>query len=996
MSVCSFGVFGDDGISANESIALTEYNGAHKKEIDFLKQLGIIDGSNIFPYKPVTRAEFTGAAMRLTGMEEFAAVNTGFSDVTAENPMSGAIKTAADMRIVTGVGNGLFKPDDIITARAGIKIIVSLLGYDVKAQSLGGYPEGYLYVASETGLLKGIDIDGTSDNCTWETAICLIYNALFTDILEKELTSHENYAVNNGETPMTKYMGISVYKGIVTADGFTSIRDGVYARKGYVCIDKMQLVNSGDISKYLGCYVTAYYRINENGENQLIAYKLKNNMREETVRAEDISPQTSKAGGIRYYTDGGSKLSACLLSEQTKFIYNGKSVLYSELNDNMLMPKCGKIRIVNYGGNSPADVVFIENTEVFIVDSISLSTGIIRDIYNPDKMLNADAERKDISVRIIYDGDEAQLSDIRRNYVISVTRSLDGELVSMVVCSDKLKGAVQEIGEDFITIDGYTYSFVKENEAEIKKLQPGDRATFYFTADDEVAGYGLLSAENEQYGYLIAAYCKKSGIDSGNTASFRIFNLDGKFATYVSHDKITLNWKNVDSSGKTYKGSTIIEDLKAKNIVNPGQIFQLVKYSLNADNEVTNILVAEDNRTEQNLGTCGGTGYYNDNFSLDYRTKDYESVKNRESFYKASGILAGRYVLGATAGIKMPSRSNLILYGQEQIDLSRIERMFGIFSPRASWVNDQDSAGLFVEVYDTDKNFNCKVLLSYDDAMNDKADGQPTVGIPVTEYEYFMVDKYATVLDEDGTVTGKLYGYYKKEYAGYAFDTEAEAFRVDPSLMKLRRGDVIRIALSNEKKITNVLKVFTLHPELDEGYDNSITAQQLGGTFPLDSQGKPNINGWINTNPNKYFLNGNYYNEFRGENAGINKLYPQVVGDNSKNWNVISRLLHAKAYKVSDGNIIMDMGTTCEGGKFESGIHVPYLILSCNSVKPFICVYDEKSDTVKPGSLDDIDPGNDGQSLVVRIRYLVPYEILVVNRKSIPEQEIPWAGGYIY
>ncbi len=38
----------------------------------------------------------------------------------------------------------------------------------------------------------------------------------------------------------------------------------------------------------------------------------------------------------------------------------------------------------------------------------------------------------------------------------------------------------------------------------------------------------------------------------------------------------------------------------------------------------------------------------------------------------------------------------------------------------------------------------------------------------------------------------------------------------------------------------------------------------------------------------------------------------------------------------------------------------------------------------------------DVQPIIINDRIMLPYEILVVNRKSIPEQEIPWAGGYIY
>ena len=48
-------------------------------------------------------------------------------------------------------------------------------------------------------------------------------------------------------------------------------------------------------------------------------------------------------------------------------------------------------------------------------------------------------------------------------------------------------------------------------------------------------------------------------------------------------------------------------------------------------------------------------------------------------------------------------------------------------------------------------------------------------------------------------------------------------------------------------------------------------------------------------------------------------------------------------------------------------------------------MYDEETDTVRLGSMDDIDPDDPRQTAVIRMRHSVGSETLLINRIMTPE-----------
>ena len=109
-------------------------------------------------------------------------VNNYFNDIPQNHWAIKYINIAKELGIVDGDENGNFKPEDEITCNDVIKMIVYVLGYSPMADAMGGYPNGYLMVATQIGLTKSLSIKNESIASRNDVAI-LISNALDIPIM---------------------------------------------------------------------------------------------------------------------------------------------------------------------------------------------------------------------------------------------------------------------------------------------------------------------------------------------------------------------------------------------------------------------------------------------------------------------------------------------------------------------------------------------------------------------------------------------------------------------------------------------------------------------------------------------------------------------------------------------------------------------------------------------------------------------------------------------
>ena len=127
--------------------------------VEYLKNAGVMQGDNMGRFNPsqtVTRAEMAAITCRMLKAGENMTSTQIFSDVPTSHWANKYVAKAEELGIVRGYGNGRFGPADHVTYEQVVTMLVRTIGKDGQANQLGGYPNGYIAVAKEAGMLSNV------------------------------------------------------------------------------------------------------------------------------------------------------------------------------------------------------------------------------------------------------------------------------------------------------------------------------------------------------------------------------------------------------------------------------------------------------------------------------------------------------------------------------------------------------------------------------------------------------------------------------------------------------------------------------------------------------------------------------------------------------------------------------------------------------------------------------------------------------------------------
>ena len=129
-----------------------------------LLSLGVIEGytdGTLGLDKTITRAEIAVVLARIAGMGEAADLlkdtPSKFSDVKTGEWYTGWINLASSQGWVVGDPQGTFRPNDSISYREIVTVLLKVLGYDDNLP--GDWPTNFLAKAASLGITKGIVSD---------------------------------------------------------------------------------------------------------------------------------------------------------------------------------------------------------------------------------------------------------------------------------------------------------------------------------------------------------------------------------------------------------------------------------------------------------------------------------------------------------------------------------------------------------------------------------------------------------------------------------------------------------------------------------------------------------------------------------------------------------------------------------------------------------------------------------------------------------------------
>ena len=690
-----------------------------------------------------------------------------FTDVPASAPYARAVEIAYLHGIMRGDTDGYFNPNMSATFPEAAKCVASLLGYSQMAEEKGGYPAGYIMVASQIGLLRGIKTYA-DDFITLEDFSMMMYNALNVPLLR--LTSiggdKSEYTKDKDFTLLTEYFNLAKKSGIVEATPITALDNSDGLREGRVKINGV-IYKEGEskASLYLGYYIDFYCTIDKNNENieSTIIYAANVESRNQTftVDAEDITgiALNSDRSITLTYEQGKRTGLRVGISNNAYVIYNGKAWLSYDIQE--LIPLMGSITLLDNSNLGKYNIVFVEAFEDVIAGQITVNDPTViaidkSDPADPTKPFRVFLDPADSDYVLDMKKDDANITvrDLQQYDVLSVFESKNEGIKYRKVYAARstVTGIPDEISEKTIVVGGRTYPLSKEYRNRLEQDGTAitfDANTFLLNFKNEITGI-IEVTHYVNYGF-IRGVSKESDIKD---YSVRLWDIDKDV------------WKTVNIAKKLHiddgTGERIATDTDIRNLE-----MKPVRFMLNASGEIYSINIpvpdadpAEPPRSYQLLGGLSAYG-----------------VNGSFTFY---------YFSTTTTAITIPLEVEN--YTNEKYYLKSVR------------VDDRATVST-LDFYDVE---HFKVGL----AIHRASARAGTGNIPV------VVKKISSALDEDGEIALKIDGYQEGRDISHTLSEEATKMVAEKGI---KPGDIVHADINSKGLMLSVELIHSAGSEVLAG-----------------------------------------------------------------------------------------------------------------------------------------------------------------------------------
>ncbi len=718
-----------------ESIVQLSVNTDH---LQVVKALGIMDAfsNNDSDASQITRGEFASIICKLMNMHDMqTAQKPEFADVNEGHVYYHQIATVHSQKIMVGDENGNFMPNTYVTYEQAVKCLLYILGYEVQAEKNGGYPLGYAICASKLDILENVNYNQGNFVSRAELAQ-MVYNCLDVELVE--LTSVTNKAGYNTKTRSTilgKYMGIRKFEAVVNSvDGRSMLSRNKDTAEGSVKIGSTVLNYSDTyVPSLLGYMVEAYATDgNADAEKLLYAFPTSDN-NELMIKIGDLNTDSPEFSLRKFcYKTQTGKTQTADLSKEHRFMYNDVYDLDFDIDD--LDFPTGYVKLIDHNDDDVYDVCFIWNYENYVCESVA--EDVINCHYK--KTLRRD-KNNNVTYRVLGNdgiwGGWEQLLKLSNWDVLSVARSKDGSLVTIIPTRSGVGGTVEAIVEDdntYVLINGYEYAVSEQymslpENTGFTPMKSGLRSEFYFDVIGEIAAVYKVSSEENAYAYAIDAATKGT---LSKQYEIKLFDHKGKVQIFDIADKIKFSSDVYEL--KTYKTADVMNLFYDE----AGYFIpQMICYSVNDEGVVTAI----DKYTN-----ATALGYNLDKFSMDFdaitTSETYNFQNSTSSFVHESSYNHVFHLSGTTKVFYLPCNNGEVVEDDMQIvDASIFE-------------NNDDYANM--QVFDCDDTYTASVLLYMPDASADS-------DVEVLDSYFLAINSVYMGKDKDGEFQPMVKGFLR-------------------------------------------------------------------------------------------------------------------------------------------------------------------------------------------------------------------------------------------
>ncbi|MBE7063810.1 MAG: S-layer homology domain-containing protein [Ruminococcaceae bacterium] len=601
--------------TAVTAVGFSDTSGTNcERAAEVLSALGIVEGKSGGIYDPdgnLTRAEMTAIVLRAMDVE-CGTENAIFKDVPTSHWASGIIAAAYQLGIINGTSETTFEPDKGVTYDQAVKMIVSALGYAVQAETMGGYPSGYLSKATQLDILKGV---GTGTPMTRGDMAVLVYNALDVELFLKTSYGADtyHYTTERTKTLLSHYLKVTHYRGEVEAVPMAR-PEHVTARlldDEVVIGGEVMKAGASDACDMLGIRSDIYVRYQEDDKPVVLAVVPCQGTKVVQLRSADISSSTSTSALV--YSDADGKEVKADITGAT-LIWNGREETKTEAR---LTPEGGTVRLIS-GNGIHFDMVVVESFTSHVVESIHKEESIVyfKDAAMPMSIDFTDAElRTEMSDS---GGMPITITDLAEWDVLSVAESDSRHTTRvrrMYRSREAVTGTVTECGDREVVIGDTAYPLAETMA--FGTIEVGQDAAYYLDFTGAVVSVNTgYAGTGRTYGWLRSASLSK-GVDK--KLCLKIFTQEGEWKVFELKDKIDFNGVSVDSTGLIGNTATAPENLWAANVrpslwANGAVVPQLLAYEVNEEGYITEIETAS-NKSDPKLDT---DEKYGGEFSMDW------------------------------------------------------------------------------------------------------------------------------------------------------------------------------------------------------------------------------------------------------------------------------------------------------------------------------------------------------------------------------------------
>lgn len=766
--------------------------------VSILSNLGILSGFEDGTFRPdetVTRAQMASIIVRTLGYDSQAVSSAGstvFSDVAADHWASGYINVAQAQGIISGYGNGMFGPEDKVTYEQAVKMIVSALGYDLVAVQKGGYPTGYLAVASAEGITKNAN-GRVGDPAKRSSIAILVYNSLEVRLLDQSswTTDGSDEYKKTDKTILSDYLDVEKWEGVVTQvpyveyatngydekeqdiriDGFQSYYVGGSMYKdesvGYVTANA-SLVDAGSL---LGKKVVAYVGAEEDEKtDEIMVYAIaekKSSNSSVTVSATKLADNDYSGfdtdGQISY--KNGNKTVDASLADDVKFYVNfkvnGLDNTASTEDVAGVFTAGGTVELISNDADSDIEVVVITdyNTEA-VIENVTTEEGVISFETYTGSLDDIDLEDEDTLVVVYKDGELAKAEDLAANDTVSIVDA-GTDFVILYASSATVTGSVSSYDDETVVIGGVEYEMSSASGLTPSSIKD-EEGTFFLNVDGQIAHNETETVAGGNYG-LVIAVDNSTGITSGYEA--QVVLADGTVATYPIAKKA----KVVKTSGEENGELAVYNYLKGLMSENSGSTY----YAQVKDVEDLVFKVTVKNGSISKLKEVAG-GSLVDNKKYDAESMTYGSLE----FDESTVVFAVDYKYYSSGTTK-----NTAKVEYDDITVGTVKDFF------ADAEEDYNVIG-----FDYDKVHGA--VVGYDLAVSVPSDSDAVI-----------VTSKKSVNYDDGTAT-LITGLQGGKSVTYTIYNDDESYKsagsVDPE--DLTKGDVILVAPANADGVVSDFK----------------------------------------------------------------------------------------------------------------------------------------------------------------------------------------------